>query len=220
MSWAAAALAMSAVSALGQIRAGQAQGNILTARGQGLNVEAKFKRLEGRREALKDKKVVVDKLTEVVAALATTNAAAGAGNIDPFSGNPLGLKIKTRKVGGTDALVAKENAAITILLFNEQAKQLEFAAQQAFAAAGAARSAGVTNALFTLGSSFAMFGMSGGFSAAPTAGAGAGATAGAGQGLKGVPSGLPSLGNTMNNAPFRFQGFGTSAPNAAGTIGI
>jgi len=208
MSFAAAALAMSSVSALGQIRQGQAQANSLTARGMGLNVEAKFKRLEGRREALKDKKVVVDKLTEVVQNLASINAAAGAGNIDPFSGNPLGLKIKGRKIGGTDALVAKENAAITILLFNEQAKQLEFAAQQAFAAAGAARSAGVTNALMTFGSSLAMFGMSGGFGASPGAGAGAGA--GASSGLQAVPRGLPSLGNTAG-APFRFQGFGTSS---------
>lgn len=185
----AALIAFTAVKALSSIQQGKAQAASLLTRAAGLRQDAVFKRFEGRRQALKEKKIAVDKLTEIVQTLASINAAGAAGNIDPFSGNAEGLKIKTRKIGGTDALVAKENAAITILLFNEQAKQFEFAASQSESAAGQAFKQGVTNAILTVaagafqfsqlggtvggvtsGSSFPAMSLSGGGSSSPATG--------------------------------------------------
>jgi len=212
-------LALSAASALGQYRQGQAQAAGLKARGQGLLVQADFTRLQGRQEALKSKREAVNQLQAILEALARTTAVAGAGNIDPFSGNPEGVKIKALDVGGLNVVVSKENEAITRLVANFQASQYEFQAGQAFRAAAAAKGAGLTSALFTLGSGLFMFGQTGGFGnlfgGAPTTAA---ATSGAGNVFGGVPSNLPSLGNTFNPAPFPFPGFGTSAPNAAGTV--
>ena len=209
MTLATAALAFSAVSALGQIRQGQAQANQLTARGQGLLVQADFTRLRGRQEALKSKREAVNGLQAILENLARVTAVAGAGNVDAFTGNALGAKNKTLNVGGLNVVVAKENAVITRLVANFQARQFEFQAAQAFAAAGAARTAGITSALFTIGTGVFQFGALGGFGGAPV-----GATAGAASGATGasaIPSGLPSFGNTFNPAPFQFQGFGTTS---------
>lgn len=212
MTLATAALAFSAVSALGQIRQGQAQANQLIARGQGLLVQADFTRLRGRQEALKSKREAVNGLQAILENLARVTAVAGAGNVDAFTGNALGAKNKTLNVGGLNVVVAKENAVITRLVANFQARQFEFQAAQAFAAAGAARTAGITSALFTIGTGVFQFGALGGFGGAPvgaTAGAASGASGATGAGA--IPSGLPSFGNTFNPAPFQFQGFGTTS---------
>jgi hypothetical protein len=200
-------LALTAASALGQYRQGQAQAAGLRSRGQGLLVQADFTRLQGRQEALKSKREAVNQLQAILEALARTTAVAGAGNINPFSGNPEGIKIKALNVGGLNVVVAKENEAITRLVANFQASQYEFAAGQAFRAASAAKSAGITNALFTLGSGLFMFGQAGGFggSAATTTATGGGAfSATAGSTLRPM---LPSPGTFTQ--PFQFQGFGT-----------
>ena len=215
MTLATAALAFSAVSALGQIRQGQAQANQLTARGQGLLVQADFTRLRGRQEALKSKREAVNVLQAILENLARVTAVAGAGNVDAFTGNALGAKNKTLNVGGLNVVVAKENAVITRLVANFQARQFEFQAAQAFAAAGAARSAGLTSALFTIGTGIFQFGTLGGFGASTPATVGAASGA---SGAGAIPSGLPSFGNTFNPAPFAFPGFGTSAPTSAGVF--
>jgi len=219
MSLAGIGLAFSAASALGQIRQGQAQAAGLRARGQGLLVQADFERLRGRQEALKSKREAVNQLQAILEALARTTAVAGAGNINPFSGNPEGIKIKALNVGGLNVVVAKENEAITRLVANFQASQYEFAAGQAFAAASAAKSAGITSALFTLGSGLFSFGQAGGFgnlgaTATTTTGGGA-FSATAGSTLRPM---LPSPGTFTQS--FQFPGFGTSASDAYGRIGI
>jgi hypothetical protein len=211
MTLATAALAFSAVSALGSIRQGQAQANQLIARGQGLVVQADFTRLRGRQEALKSKREAVNGLQAILENLARVTAVAGAGNVDAFTGNALGAKNKTLNVGGLNVVVSKENAVITRLVANFQARQFEFQAAQAFAAAGAARTAGITSALVTLGAGVFQFGALGGFGAStpPVGGAAAGATNASAVGN--IPQGLPSFGNTFNPAPFQFQGFGTTS---------
>ena len=212
------ALAMGAASAAGKVRQGQAQAAGLKARGQGLLVQADFERLRGRQEALKSKREAVNQLQAILEALARTTAVAGAGNVDAFSGNPEGVKTKILDVGGLNVVVAKENEAITRLVANFQASQFEFQAGQAFAAAKAAKQAGVTNALFTMGMAVASFGAAGGFGGAATpATTGAGASVGPAAGSTLRPF-LPSPGTW---APaVQFQGFGTSAPSAAGTLRI
>ena len=211
MTLATASLAFSAISALGQIRQGQAQANQLTARGQGLLVQADFTRLRGRQEALKSKREAVNVLQAILENLARVTAVAGAGNVDAFTGNALGAKNKTLNVGGLNVVVSKENAVITRLVANFQARQFEFQAAQAFAAAGAARTAGITSALFTIGTGVFQFGTLGGFGASTPATAGAASGASGATGAGAIPSGLPSFGNTFNPAPFQFQGFGTTS---------
>ena len=80
----AALIAFTAVKALSSIQQGKAQAASLLTRAAGLRSDAVYKRFEGRRIALKDKKIAVDKLTEIVQTLASINAAGAAGNIDPF----------------------------------------------------------------------------------------------------------------------------------------
>jgi len=205
------ALALTVAGAAGQVRQGQAQAAGLRARGQGLLVQADFERLRGRQEALKSKREAVNQLQAILEALARTTAVAGAGNINPFSGNPEGIKIKALNVGGLNVVVAKENEAITRLVANFQASQFDFAAGQAFAAASAAKSAGITNALFTLGSGLFSFGLAGGFgkagATATTTTVGGSTSAVGGSTLRPM---LPSPGSFTQSIPF--MGFGTT-PN-------
>ena len=189
MTLATAALAFSAVSALGSIRQGQAQANQLTARGQGLVVQADFTRLRGRQEALKSKREAVNGLQAILENLARVTAVAGAGNVEAFTGNALGAKNKTLNVGGLNVVVSKENAVITRLVANFQARQFEFQAAQAFAAAGAARTAGLTSALFTLGTGIFQFGALGGFGASTPPVGGLPGTSAAGAGSFGGAAG-------------------------------
>jgi len=156
-------LAFSAASALGSIRQGQAQAAGLEARGQGLLVQADFETLKGRQDSLKSKREAVNQLQAIIEGLARTTAVAGAGHIDPFSGSPEGVKIKALDVGGLNVVTAKENEQITRLVANFQADQLAFASRQAFHAASAARTGGITSALFTLGAGLFSFGQAGGF---------------------------------------------------------
>jgi hypothetical protein len=125
-------------------------------------VQADWERLKGRQESLKSKRIAVNQLAAIVANLATTTAIGAAGNLDPFAGNVEGVKIKILDVGGLNVITAKENAAITVLAANFQASQLEHQAQQAFAAASAAKSAGFMSALMTLGSGVFGYAQAGG----------------------------------------------------------
>jgi hypothetical protein len=186
-----AVLAMSAVSAFSQFRQGQAQSASLKGQARGLDVQADFERLRGRQEALKHKKQANDKLQSILEAMARTTAVAGAGNIDPFSGNPEGIRIKGLNVGGTDVITAKENAQITTLVAKFQADQLNYQATRARLAAREAKKAGVTNALMTLGQGMFMYGQLGGtipgFGAATPASTFASSGFGAGSMGIGVP---------------------------------
>lgn len=199
MSMAIAAAVMGGVAAIGQIRAGQAQAASLKGQAAGLDVQASFKRLEGKQASLVHKKKAVDQLQAILEHMSSTNARAGAGSIDPFSGNPEGIKVKGLNVGGLNVVVSNENFAITRLVSEGQAKMLEHQAARARAAASAAKTAGFTNALMTLAMTGFSFAQAGGFSSLQTpATAGGGAAAG-------------GAGNFGMNVP---NSMGTAAPGA------
>lgn len=212
MSLAQAGLVLTAVSALGQYRQGQAQAAGLKSRGQGLLVQADFTRLQGRQEALKSKREAVNQLQAILEALARTTAVAGAGNVDPFSGNPEGIKIKALDVGGLNVVVSKENEAITRLVANFQASQYEFQAGQAFRAAVAAKGAGLTSALLTLGTGALFFAQAGGFGGSPAGGlpgtSGVGGSAGSFGGQAG--GGFPAM--SFGGSPGSSLAFPTPPP--------
>ena len=62
--------------------------------------------------------------------------------MDPFSGNPMGLKIETLDVGGTNYAMAKTNAIIVRKQANAQADMQLNQAAQARQAASAAKTQG------------------------------------------------------------------------------
>jgi hypothetical protein len=141
---------MGVTTAIGQVRSGQAQAAGLKGQAAGLETQAEFKRLEGKQASLVHKKKAVDQLQGILEHMSSVNARAGAGSIDPFSGNPEGIKVKGLNVGGLNVVVSNENFAITRLVSEGQAQQLEYQAARARAAASAAKQAGITSAMMTL----------------------------------------------------------------------
>ena len=156
-------LALAAFSAFAQVRKGQAQQAAFEGQARGLEVQAQFTRFNAKQESLKHKAQAVAELEKTLVNLASINAAAGAGNVDPFSGNPFGLKVRALDVGGSNYAQADNNRAITVLLGNQQADMQLFQASRARAAGKAAKQQGVMGALFTLGTGAFSFAQAGGF---------------------------------------------------------
>jgi hypothetical protein len=145
------ALAFAAVSAYSQYQQGRAQQAMFEGQARGLEVQSQFTRFSAKQESLKHKAAAVAELEKTLVNMAKINAAAGAGNVDPFSGNPFGLKVRALDVGGTNYAMADNNRAITVLLGEQQAQMQLYQASRARAAGKAAKSAGVMGALMTMG---------------------------------------------------------------------
>ena len=144
-------LALSVASAVSQFQGGRAQAAMFEGQARNLEVQAEFTRFSAKQESLKHKAAAVAELEKTLVNMAKINAAAGAGNVDPFSGNPFGLKVRALDVGGTNYAMADNNRAITVLLGEQQAQMQLYQASRARAAGKAAKSAGVMGALMTIG---------------------------------------------------------------------
>ena len=149
----AAVIALGAMQAMSQIRQGQAQEASLIGQAQGLEVQAEFTRFSAKQESLKHKAQAVQELEKTLVRQAQINAAAGAGNIDPNSGNPFGLTNRALDVGGTNYAMADNNRAITVLVGEQQAQMQLYQAQRARAAGKAARKGAMMSAMFTMATS-------------------------------------------------------------------
>ena len=189
-------IALSVGSAAMQIRQGQAAAAQYEGQARGLEVQADWERFKGRQEALKHKREANNQLQAILENLARTTAIAGAGNVDPFTGSPAGVKTRILDVGGRNVVTATENAEITKLVGQFQASQFLHAASQARAAGKAAKSSATFGALATLAGGAFNFAQAGGFSALKADFAGMGSWFGS-------TSGAANMG-------------GCSAPNAAG----
>jgi hypothetical protein len=143
-------LALSAASAFMQFRQGQAQAAMYKGMAGGLEVQAQFTRFSAKQESLKHRKNAADSLDATLMRLAQINAAAGAGHMDPFSGNPYGLRIRALDVGGTNYAMARLNETITILTGEGQAQMQEYQAARARAAGKTAKQFGMMGAMLTL----------------------------------------------------------------------
>jgi hypothetical protein len=117
---------------------------------QGLEVQAQFTRFNAKQESLKHRKKAADELDRTLMFLARINAAAGAGHMDPFTGNPFGLRIRALDVGGTNFAFAKSNEAITRLMGEHQAQMQEYQAFRARLAGKQAKRAGMMGAMLTM----------------------------------------------------------------------
>lgn len=143
-------LALAAASAFMQYRQGQAQAAMFEGQARGLEVQAQYTRFNAKGESLKYKKQAADQLEGTLVRMAQINAAAGAGHMDPFSGNPFGLRIKALNVGGTNFAMAGLNETITRLTGESQAKMQLWQASRARAAGKTAKSMGTMGAMLTL----------------------------------------------------------------------
>lgn len=164
----AAVIALAAMQATSQIRQGQAQEASLIGQAQGLEVQAEFTRFSAKQESLKHKAQAVQELEKTLVRQAQINAAAGAGNIDPTSGNPFGLTNRALDVGGTNYAMADNNRAITVLVGEQQAQMQLYQAQRARAAGKAARKGAMMSAMFTMAQAgFSAYAMGGAPSGSP-----------------------------------------------------
>ena len=143
-------LALAAGSALMQVKQAQAMEAYHIGQAQALDVKAEWTRFDAKSESLKHKKQANDELEAVLIRLAQINSIAGAGNMDPYAGNPFGLRIRALNVGGTNYATAIGNETITRLAGEGQAKSYEYQAQLSRQAGGMAKRSGMMGALLTL----------------------------------------------------------------------
>ena len=141
-------IALSVVSAFGQIQAGRAQA-------KGLAAQATMERMRAKQEALKYRQQGVDVLRRINETNASLTARAAAGSIDPFSGSAKSLQITNTALGAQEFYTANENKLITLRGGEIQAGQLR-------AQASAANKAGFFNAAATLGTAALAYGKLGG----------------------------------------------------------
>jgi len=151
-------LALAVASAAMQYRQGQAQAAIFEGQARGLEVQAEYTRFNAKGESLKYKKQAADSLEATLVRLSQINAAAGAGHMDPFSGNPMGLRVRGLSVGGDNFAMAGLNEKITVLTGEGQAKMQLYQAERARAAGKSAKQMGMMSAMLTLaGGAFQYF---------------------------------------------------------------
>ena len=118
--------------------------------------QARYKELEGRVEAVKAKEQGIKALEATRKALASVNASARAGGLEPTIGTPVDIgTFNVIKPGTTDFFTARDNAKLALSSANAQAEDLRFAGRQA-------KKQGYISALGTLGSSFATMASTGG----------------------------------------------------------
>jgi len=164
----ALSMAFTAISAISQLKQAGAQKQQYEFMASQLETQAQFSRFNAKQESLKHRKQAADELENTLVKMAQINAAAGAGHMDPFSGNPFGLRTRALNVGGTNYGFAKGNETITRLTGEAQANMQLAQAGQARRAGKAAYQKGVFGALFTLGTgAFNMYQTSMGGSATP-----------------------------------------------------
>ena len=117
------------------------QGNL---RKKGLDASARYKELEGRIEAVKAKEQGIKALENTRKVLATINATARAGGLEPNIGTPVDIgQYYALNPGFSDFFTAKDNASLALTSAKAQADDLRQAGKEA-------KNQGVISALGTL----------------------------------------------------------------------
>ena len=110
--------------------------------------QARYKELEGRIEAVKAKEQGIKALENTRRALASVNASARAGGLEPTIGTPVDIgTFNVIKPGTSDFFTARDNASLAISSAKTQAEDLRFAGREA-------KKQGYLSALGTIGTSF------------------------------------------------------------------
>jgi hypothetical protein len=171
MAMAVAGLAQSAISAVGQYKAGKAaEANYKS--------QANMAEFQGRSQAIAYKQKGVEALDGLVRSNASINAAAGAGLVQVnLTGSAATIKTANQRFGVSNFNTAKRNAVMATEMAGMQANIYR-------AAGKSAAQAGLYSAIGTLGKGFMMF-------------AGSGAMGGGGGGGTLNTSGLSSAGQAQ-----------------------
>ena len=125
--------------------------------------QARYKELEGRIEAVKAKEQGIKALEATRRALASVNASARAGGLEPTIGTPVDIgTFNVIKPGTSDFFTARDNASLALSSAKAQADDLRFAGREA-------KKQGYLSALGTIGSAFGNMASIGGPPATTTA---------------------------------------------------
>lgn len=142
-------MGIAGVSAYMQIKQGESAK-------KGLYNQAEYKKLEGRIESVKAKEQGIKALQATNKALASINATASAGGLEPSIGTPVDIgTFYALQPGTADFLTAKDNASLALSSANAQAEELRFAGRMK-------KQQGYIGALTTIGTSLATAGSIGG----------------------------------------------------------
>lgn len=105
------------------------QGNLMK---KGYQASARYKELEGRIEAVKAKEQGIKALENTRKVLATINATARAGGLEPNIGTPVDIgQYYALNPGFSDFFTAKDNASLALSSAKAQADDLRMAGKQA-----------------------------------------------------------------------------------------
>jgi len=112
MTMTAVMVAGSLVSAMGQIRAGQAQKAMYQAQAQQAEIQGRSQALRARQEALAYRQEGIKALEDTRRNMATINARGAAGTLNPFAGSTGNLMTANLGEGVEDYFLALDNVAI------------------------------------------------------------------------------------------------------------
>lgn len=122
------ALGAAGLSAVAQLKSGQATAG-------GLRSQATQTRMQAKGEALKYKQQGVAVLENILQTQATLNARGAAGGIDPFSGSANALQQYALAQGAKENYTTMDNAIIAVRSGELQAQEYESAARSAMSQA-------------------------------------------------------------------------------------
>ena len=181
-------VAVSAVSAVSQIKAAQEKKKMY-------DMQANAARIQGKVTALKYKQEGVEKLKKLNRVLAANTARSAAGNIDPYSsgGSPDIINTYSLRQGVNDFTISRDNQTMAVKMANYQAAQYNYAGK--VAVKNAQRSA-----VMTMGQSFVQAGFlygSGGFTGGQSIFSGSATTAPTGSNIFN-PTTTPAGSNILN----------------------
>ena len=182
------ALGAAGLSAVAQLKSGQATAG-------GLRSQATQARMQAKGEELKYKQQGVAVLDNILQTQATLNARAGAGSIDPFSGSANALQQYALAQGAKENYTTMDNAIIAVRSGELQAQEYESAARSAMSQAR-------MGAIMSLVQGAGSFAMLGGF------GAGGGASTGVNPFAGGTPTGVGLPGGEFGMTNLNMSGYG------------
>lgn len=119
----AIAVGAQVIGGFAQMQMGRAQQAMYNMQAQQATMQAKVQMLQARAETLNHKRQGIEVLKKVAENLASINARAAAGSVDPFSGSVQNLAVYNLGKGVTDFYTSKENQEMS----QEQAKIIEAA---------------------------------------------------------------------------------------------
>jgi hypothetical protein len=202
-------LILTVAGAAMQIQQGRQQKAALEGQARAMEVQAEWTKFQGKSKAIKERSEAAKSMELTLVQMAAINAAGGAGNMNPLTGNPFGLKIQALDVGATNTFMARDNATIASGIANSQAGYQLYQAGRARAAGKQAMTSAITGAVFTLAA--------GAFSFARTAGPSGPASPGGGGAIQ--PSAAPAgYGGTMT--PYGGVQWGTTGGGGFGGVSI